>query len=109
MQVEVSEQGDAGLIAVSGEVDLYTSPELRKAITRLCKKKLPVVVINLAGVNYMDSSGVATLVEGLQLTGKYKGRFCLVGLGPTVREVFELARLDRVFSIFETNEQAFEG
>lgn len=109
MQVEVSEQGNAAIIRVSGEVDLYTSPEVRKSITRLCKKKVPVVAVNLSEVNYMDSSGVATLVEGLQLTGKYKGRFCLVGLRPTVREVFELARLDRVFSIFETDEQAVQG
>ena len=106
MQVEVIEQQDASIISVSGEVDLYTSPEVRKAITGQCKKKVRVVVVNLSEVAYMDSSGVATLVEGLQLTSKYKGIFRLVGLQPTVREVFELARLDRVFSIFETNEQA---
>lgn len=109
MQVEVNKQGDAVIISVSGDVDLYSSPEVRKAITRQCKKKVPVIVINLAEVDYMDSSGVATLVEGLQLTGKYKGNFRIAGLQPAVREVFELARLDRVFPIFENNEQAIKG
>lgn len=109
MQVEVSKQGDAAIISVSGDVDLYSSPEVRKAITKQCKKKVPVVVINLAKVEYMDSSGVATLVEGLQLTGKYKGYFRIAGLQPAVREVFELARLDHVFSIFDSNEQAITG
>ncbi|MBN2288131.1 MAG: STAS domain-containing protein [Candidatus Glassbacteria bacterium] len=109
MQVEVNRRGDAAVISVSGDVDLYTSPEVRKAITRMCKKKVPVIVINLAEVAYMDSSGVATLVEGLQLSGRYEGAFRIVGLQPAVREVFELARLDHVFAIFESEEQAVGG
>ena len=109
MQVQVRQQGDAAIISVSGEVDLYTSPEVRKAITQQSGKKVPLIVVNLAEVEYMDSSGVATLVEGMQLTGKYKGGFRLVGLQPSVREVFELARLDRVFSIFDNEEQAIQA
>ena len=109
MQVQVRQQGDAAIISVSGEVDLYTSPEVRKAITQQSGKKVPLIVVNLAEVEYMDSSGVATLVEGMQLTGKYMGGFRLVGLQPAVREVFELARLDRVFSIFDNEEQAIQA
>ena len=109
MQVQVSHQGDAAIISVSGDVDLYSSTEVRKEITRQSKKKVPLIVVNLAEVDYMDSSGVATLVEGLQLTGKYKGEFRIACLQPSVREVFELARLDHVFSIFDTEEQAVKG
>ena len=109
MQVQVRRQGDTAIISVSGEVDLYTSPEVRKAITQQSGKKVPLIVVNLAEVEYMDSSGVATLVEGMQLTGKYKGDFRLVGLQPSVREVFELARLDRVFSIFDNEDQAIQA
>ena len=109
MQVQVRQQGDTAIISVSGEVDLYTSPEVRKAITQQSGKKVPLIVVNLAEVEYMDSSGVATLVEGMQLTGKYKGGVRLVGLQPAVREVFELARLDRVFSIFDNEEQAIQA
>jgi len=109
LEVQVRRQGEAAIISISGDVDLYTSPEVRKAITRQSKKKVPLIVVNLAEVNYMDSSGVATLVEGLQLSGKYKGKFRIAGLQPSVREVFELARLDHVFSIFDNDEQALEG
>ena len=109
MQVKVNSDNEKAVIMVSGDVDLYTSPEMRKAITKLCKKKVPLLVVNLKDVDYMDSSGVATLVEGLQLTAQYNGTFRLACIKPAVREVFELARLDRVFSIFETEEEALKG
>ena len=110
--MEVKEQLDGkkkAVIRVSGEVDLYSSPELRKAITTRSKKKIPLIVVNLENVQYMDSSGVATLVEGLQLTSKYGGKFRVVGLSAGVKEVFELARLDKVFDIFDSEEQAFQA
>ena len=108
MQVKVLDGNDSAVISVSGDVDLYSSPEMRKAITQLCKKKVTPIVVNLSAVDYMDSSGVATLVEGLQLTGKYKGIFRIACLSQGVREVFELARLDRVFSIFDTVDEALK-
>ncbi|HLA40297.1 MAG TPA: STAS domain-containing protein [Candidatus Glassbacteria bacterium] len=109
MQVNVQVDDKGGVISVQGDVDLYSSPELRKAIARLAKKKIDPLVVDLADVEYMDSSGVATLVEGMQLTSKYEGNFRISCLSQGVREVFELARLDRVFIIFETREAALEG
>ena len=109
MQVKVQHEKNIAIIFVAGDVDLYSSTSMRKAITEESKKKVPLIVVNLEGVDYMDSSGVATLVEGLQLTGKYKGKFCIAGLKPSVREVFELARLDRVFTIYGTMEEAVKA
>lgn len=101
VEVRVERDGEVSVITVSGDVDLYSSPDMRKAITAQAKKKVPVIVINLQDVDYMDSSGVATLVEGLQLAGRYNGSFRIAGLKESVREVFELSRLDKVFSIYE--------
>jgi len=106
LEVAVDRDGEVAVISVSGDVDLYTSPGMRKAIAAQTKKKTPVIVIDLEGVDYMDSSGVATLVEGLQLVGRYGGRFRIAGLKPSVHEVFELSRLDRVFAIFATRHEA---
>jgi len=108
LQVMVEHDKHAAVISVSGDVDLYSSPEMRKAITQLSREKVPLIVISLKEVDYMDSSGVATLVEGLQLTGSYNGSFRIACLKPGVREVFELARLDRVFEVFETEEEALK-
>ncbi len=62
----------------------------------------------MSGVTYIDSSGIATLVEGLQLSRQTKARFALFGLRPNARSVLELARLHKVFTIFTTEEEAVE-
>ena len=106
MEVKTKNQDSAVVVYISGEVDLYSSPEVRKTIVSLTKKKSPTIIIDLAKVTYMDSSGIATLVEGLQQTGKYKGKFAIANLRSGVKEVFELSRLDKVFDIYENEEQA---
>jgi len=95
-------------VHIKGEVDLYSSPEVRGKIFDLVKKKVPVILINLEKVKYMDSSGVATLIEGLQQCNKYNGRFALFGLQDNVREVFELTRLDKIFEIHRDRESALK-
>jgi anti-sigma B factor antagonist len=101
VDVRVCNHTDAAvIIEVQGEVDLYTSPRVREAIVRATRARTPTVVVDLAGVAYMDSSGVATLVEGLQFARGYGGAFRLAGLGDTVRQVFKFAKLDKVFEIY---------
>ena len=106
LQIHTRTQDDATTVTVSGDVDLYSSPEVRKIIMALTEEETPFILIDLHGVQYMDSSGIATLVEGLQQVGKYDGRLILYGLNNAVREVFELSRLDRVFQIFPNAEAA---
>jgi anti-sigma B factor antagonist len=60
-------------------------------------------------VTYIDSSGIATLVEGLQLADEHKIRFKLVGLSRAILEVFELVRLESVFEIYTTEEEAMKS
>lgn len=92
---------------VSGDVDLATSPELRKALLHeLREARVPRVVLNLKAVRYMDSSGVASLVEGLKVSRDVGARLILYGLNTTVREVLQLSKLVRVFEICENEEQA---
>ncbi|MDZ7262627.1 MAG: STAS domain-containing protein [candidate division KSB1 bacterium] len=109
LEIVTRTQDKVAIIEIKGEVDLYSSPEVRKAILSFTKIKAPALIVDLSRVSYMDSSGVATLVEGLQLTGEYGGQFKLVSPGPTVREVFELSRLDRIFDIYSNLSQALEG
>lgn len=109
IEVITRNQHAAAIVSIKGDVDLYSSPSVRKAIIALTEKKTPMILVDLQNVSYMDSSGVATLVEGLQQTGKYKGHFKLFGLGLAVREVFELSRLDKVFEIYPNEEAAFNS
>ncbi len=86
------------LIRLSGEVDLSWSQQVRKAVLDALAASNRVGV-ELSAVSYIDSSGIAALVEGFQ-TARTKGRgFALVAVSDAVRSVLELARLDRVFPI----------
>lgn len=86
------------VIYVSGEVDLSNSAEVRKTILSALKTTAEVVV-NLEQVEYIDSSGIAAMVEGLQFANSQNKKFSLSTPSKQVRSILELARLDQVFHI----------
>jgi anti-sigma B factor antagonist len=97
---------DGLLVGVEGEIDYANSPSLRVELLATLQKKPRRLVIDLTAVRYMDSSGVATLVEALQAIRAYQGRLILCGLQPKVRGMIEIARLDTVFLIAPDSKQA---
>ena len=99
LAVEVETLANGSLIRVTGEVDLYSSPELRTTVLKVVPAAAEVVEVDLSGVEYIDSSGVATLVEGLRSARDHEKQFVLVAPSPEVMKVLELARLDRVFEV----------
>ncbi|NIR52502.1 STAS domain-containing protein [candidate division KSB1 bacterium] len=88
------------------DVDLESSPKLRNKLVELTDDQEQAILVDLANVKYMDSSGIATLVEALQKVGKYGGKLKIANLRQAVRDVFELSRLDKVFEIYPTIEEA---
>lgn len=88
-------------LALQGDVNIHTSPELRERLKPLLNASHKEIHIDLSGVNFMDSAGIATLVEGLQWSRNTGGRFVLAGLTENVRDVFSLSKLDTVFEIIE--------
>lgn len=103
--VRTTERGT--IVSLSGEVDLEQSPRARQVLLD-CVARQPAVVVDLSLVRYIDSSGVASLVEALQASRKRGGTFGLAALSPAARRVLELGRLDRVFSIYETAEAGLD-
>ncbi|MDD3518991.1 MAG: STAS domain-containing protein [Chromatiales bacterium] len=101
MKHEITRQGDVTVIALGGDVDLETSPKARELLLAAVKDSRRVLV-DLSGVSYIDSSGVATLVEALQTARKQRGELALAAVSESARRVFELARLDKVFTIHAT-------
>ena len=98
---------EAAIIEVKGDIDLYSSPQVRQTILdTLNQKTAKRVIVDLTGVRYVDSSGVASLVEGLQLSRKSQVRFALCGLNKAPRQVLELTRLIKVFEIHDTLDAA---
>jgi anti-sigma B factor antagonist len=91
-------QGDFTVVRLSGEVDLSWSQDVRQAILEALDAQSGVGV-ELSNVSYIDSSGIAALVEGFQNARQNGRRFALVAVSQAVMAVLELARLDRVFPI----------
>ena len=103
LHIQVAAKAGAQVITLVGEVDLHSSPKLRQTLLELLEQNATVpIVIDLAGVTYMDSSGVGTLVELKRKSERRKGRVTLVGPQPRVRSVFEITQLDKFFSIVAT-------
>jgi anti-anti-sigma factor len=102
----VRQEGESLVVAVSGEIDLSNSPVLRTRMLDLIAKHSPKrIVLNLSLVPYMDSSAVAVLVELLRKMGKGK-RVVLTNLQPRVKGLLEIARLDTIFAVAKTEQEA---
>lgn len=91
---------EPGILALEGEIDLHQSPQVKEKLHPVIDAKLPRVLVDLSGVSYIDSSGLALLIEAMQRVQAYGGKFALCGLRPTVQTIFEIAKLDQVFSIY---------
>ena len=95
------------ILDLSGDIDLANSPAMRKALLgEIKEKRTPKVFLNLKNVRYIDSSGIASLVEGLKASRDLGSRLILYSLNKTVREVMQLSRLQKIFEIYEDEEQA---
>ena len=98
MDINKRTEGSYSVISLGGEIDLHCSPQARDEILADINNKQPVLV-ELAAVTYIDSSGIASLVEGLQLARSQDVDFALVNVSEPVMQVLQLARLDKVFPI----------
>lgn len=108
MQCEVKDGADHWVVVLSGEIDLSTSPQARKAILDTLSSRRPVLV-DLSGVTYIDSSGIASLVEGYQSARSEGVKFCLVDVSDAALGVLELARLNKVFPIVASVAECMGG
>jgi anti-sigma B factor antagonist len=107
MDIAVRTSGSTSIVDLDGDITLRTTPELRKVLLgQFREKRAQRVVVNMTGVRYIDSAGVASLVEALRLARDLKRQFALFGLGKIARQVLELTRLTKVFEIHETEPEA---
>src|SRR5438105_836575 len=88
------------VLPLEGEIDLHVSPNVTASLKLMIEKKPRQLIVDLSRVTYIDSSGLAALIEGMQNVEQYGGKFMLAGLQETIRTIFEIARLDQVFQIF---------
>jgi anti-sigma B factor antagonist len=108
MRHEVIRKQGASIVVLKGDVDLESSPAAREILLRSVDGAGRVLV-DLSSVTYIDSSGVASLVEALQAAKRNGGRFALVAASDPTRRVLELARLDKVFAMYATVDEGMKA
>ena len=90
----------ADVLPLKGEIDLHVSPSVTASLNAMIEKNPRRLVVDLSDVTYIDSAGLAALIEAMQKIEGSGGKFLLAGLQETVRSIFEISRLDQVFQIF---------
>ncbi len=94
------------VLPLEGEIDLHVSPRIATSLNQMIATKPKQLVVDMSQVSYIDSSGLAVLIEGMQNVAAYGGKFSLAALQEGVRPIFEIARLDQVFQIYPTVDAA---
>lgn len=102
-------EGGRTIIDVVGKIDFGSSPALRKMLLDALEGKAAYVAVNLSEVKYLDSSGIASLLEALKYARDAKKRLVLFGVTGAVRQVLQLTRLTGVFEIFDTEQQVLDA
>ena len=105
MKISIRDVGNAKVVEVEGDVDLGTSPVFRRTLFEALPRAAKVA-LNLAAIRYIDSSGIATLIEVLKDSQRLNKEFVLFGLSPAVEEVFRLTHVIRIFQVFQTEQEA---
>jgi len=109
MEIEIVDYKGTKVMELSGEIDMYTSPELRRELMRLLHRKVSPLLIDFKEVSYIDSSGIATFVEGLKGIKTYGGRLKFFSIPDRIVEIFNFSKLDRVFEIYRNLDEAIKS
>ena len=102
MKLRESRLRDVHLFRLGGEIDLHYAPALRALFQAKASQRCPALVVDLSGVPFIDSTGIAAFLEYLRDATVFGGKFCLAAPTRHVRHVFEIVRLDKALPIFNT-------
>lgn len=97
------------VLSVRGEVDVYTAPRFREQLIELVSRGERRIVVDLDGVDFLDSTGLGVLVGGLKRVRSHDGEMVLVCTKSRILKVFEITGLTKVFAIYDSVDAAVAG
>lgn len=107
--LEATERNGFAVLAVRGEVDVFTAPRLRERLVEMVSQGHRQVVVDLEGVDFLDSTGLGVLVGGLKRLRSHEGDLTLVCTQRRILKVFEITGLTKVFRLYDDVEAATGG
>ena len=106
LDVETGQVGDASVLTLRGEIDVYTAPRLRQAIIDLVDGGATNIVVDMEKVDFLDSTGLGVLVGGLKRVKVKEGSLSIVTTQDKILKIFDITGLNKVFAIHDTLEAA---
>src|SRR5690625_937490 len=99
LSIDTVKENNQMIVHVSGEVDIYTTPDLQKQLMEVTKQKGQAVVVDLSEVNYMDSTGIGVFISTLKTTNENDSHLKLVNLQSQVMRLFDITGLNEIIEI----------
>ncbi len=110
MEIDVKElDNDIAILAIDGEIDIYTSSDLKDALIQQIDSGAKHIIMDLENVTYIDSSGIGVFISTLATLKKLGGKICIIKITASVKKVFELTKLTNFFKIYKDEEEAIAG
>lgn len=106
LSLQTGTVADRTILRVTGEIDVYTAPKLRQRLVQLVEDGARHLVVDLGGVEFLDSTGLGVLVGGLKRMRALSGSFALVCDQERILKIFRITGLDRIFTIVPTEQAA---
>jgi anti-sigma B factor antagonist len=108
LDVETTQQGDASILTLRGEIDVYTAPRLRQTIVDLVDGGARWLVVDMEKVDFLDSTGLGVLVEGLKRVKTRDGHLSIVATHDKILKIFDITGLNKAFPIHSTVGEAVQ-
>src|SRR6056297_284199 len=107
LKFESQKSGNENIIVkISGDIDAYHSPKMKEEMEGYIKGDFKNIILDFQGVPYIDSAGLGTLVSILREVRNYQKELKIVALRKNIKRIFEMTRLDNIFNIYDTIEEA---
>ncbi len=108
LRIETSLRNEDGIpvLDVTGEIDIYTTPQFKEAVSAAIDQNKPAIVINMTNVTYMDSSGFGTLLSATKRLRPLDGALYLSGCNEGIQRMLQITRLNTIFGVYATETEA---
>jgi anti-sigma B factor antagonist len=100
MRLHEYKEGTVHVLELEGEIDMHFAPVLRRLLSGKRETRCPALLLDLSAVEFIDSTGLAVILEYLRDATAHDGRFCIGGISENLRTIFEIVRLERAMPIF---------
>ena len=106
IETSLRQEQDIPVLDVTGEIDIYTTPQFKEAVSAAIDQNKPAIVINMANVTYMDSSGFGTLLSATKRLRPLDGALYLSGCNEAIQRMLQITRLNTIFGVYSTEAEA---